>query len=193
MKTKFPKAHEKTSAGYNLLKDVWKETFPNAEQNAQDKMSRRRERAKLAREWEEKQEDMTPEEIAAMEEEIPEWKRNALVVSNDDEGEVQKKKGMIGRMKAKIGDKINETEAAQNFYQSEEYKKIEDMRKEAKDFKEELRDHMDASHNPVVRASSVVVDKVANDSPCALAISNMQRYDPEFKLEELGDEVSEIF
>ena len=193
MKAKFPKAHEKTSAGLNLLVEVWRETFPNAEQNAQDKMSKRRERARLAREWEEKQEEMTPEEIAAMEEEIPEWKRNALVVASDDEEEEQKKRGMFGRMKGKIAGKINETEAAQNFYQSEEYKKIEDMRKEAKEFKEELREHMDASHNPVVRASATVVDKVANDSPCAQAITAMQKYDPEFKLEELGDEASEIF
>ena len=136
---------------------------------------------------------MTPEEIAAMEEQIPEWKRNALVVASDDEEEQQKKRGMFGRMKAKIGGKINETEAAQNFYQSEEYKKMEEMKREAKEFKEELRDHMDASHNPIVRASASVVDKVANDSPRALAIIAMQKYDPEFDLEELGDEVSEIF
>ena len=30
---------------------------------------------------------MTPEEIAAMEESIPEWKRSALVVQSDDEEE----------------------------------------------------------------------------------------------------------
>jgi len=30
---------------------------------------------------------MTPEEIAEMEESIPEWKRNALVVASDDEGD----------------------------------------------------------------------------------------------------------
>jgi len=50
-------------------------------------MSKRKERAKLAREWEEKQAEMTPEEIAEMEENIPEWKRNALVVGNDDDVE----------------------------------------------------------------------------------------------------------
>ena len=52
-------------------------------------MSKRKERAKLAREWEEKQAEMTPEEIAAMEESIPEWKRNAIVVQSDDEDEQQ--------------------------------------------------------------------------------------------------------
>ena len=85
----------------------------------------------MAREWEEKQEEMTPEEIAAMEEHIPEWKRNALVVASDDEEEQKKHRGYIGKMKDAVGDRINETEAAQNFYQSEEYKKIEDYKKEA--------------------------------------------------------------
>jgi len=50
-------------------------------------MSKRKERARQAREWEEKQKDMTPEEIEAMEEAIPEWKRSALVVQSDDEEE----------------------------------------------------------------------------------------------------------
>ena len=84
---KYPSAHEKTSYYVNLLADVWQETFPNAEKKVQDKMSKRRERAKLAREWEEKQSEMTPEELAAMEEQIPEWKRNALVIASDDEEE----------------------------------------------------------------------------------------------------------
>ena len=43
-------------------------------------------------------------------------------------------------MKGRIGDKLNETEAAQNFYKSEEYKKIENMRKEVKEFKADLKD-----------------------------------------------------
>ena len=60
--------------------EVWHETFPDTGAKTSDRMSKRRERAKMAREWEEKQKDMTPEEIAAMEEQIPEWKRTALVV-----------------------------------------------------------------------------------------------------------------
>ena len=114
-------------------------------------MSKRRERAKLAREWEEKQKDMTPEELAEMEEEIPEWKRGALVVASDDEEEEQKKRGMFGRMKGAVGDRINQTEAAQNFYQSEEYKSIDKARKEVKEFRQELREQIDASHSPVVQ------------------------------------------
>ena len=190
---KFPKAHEKTSHYFTVLSDVWQETFPNAEKKVQDKMSKRRERAKLAREWEEKQKDMTPEELAEMEEEIPEWKRGALVVASDDEEEEQKKRGMFGRMKGAVGDRINQTEAAQNFYQSEEYKSIDKARKEVKEFRQELREQIDASHSPVVQMVNQGADKIMNDTPCAKAIIAMQKYDPEFDLEDLGDEAMEIF
>ena len=116
-------------------------------------MSKRKERARLAREWEEKQKDMTPEEIAEMEQSIPEWKRNAIVIASDDEEE-ERHRGVIGRMKDRVGEKISSTEAAQKFYESDEYKKVEDYRKEYKEFRSELRDQIDASHNPIVQASS---------------------------------------
>lgn len=52
---------------------------------------------------------------------------------------------------------------------------------------------MDASHNPIVQASSTLFDKVKNDSPCAQAISSMLKYDPDFDFEELENEAMEIF
>ena len=122
---KYPKAHARVSRYCKVLNDVWQETFPNTELKVQDKMALRKERAKLAREMEEKQKNMTPEEIAAMEESIPEWKRNALVIASDDEEEEEKReRGIFGKMKAKVGERVGNTEAAQKFYQSEEYKKI---------------------------------------------------------------------
>lgn len=42
----------------------------------------RMELAKMQREAEEKEKDMTPEELEAMEESIPEWKRGALAVTD---------------------------------------------------------------------------------------------------------------
>merc|ERR1712060_822527 len=74
----FTKKYPKVGGYLSTFKDVWKETFPNAERKVADKQAKRRERAKMAREWEEKQKDMTPEEIEAMEESVPEWKRGAL-------------------------------------------------------------------------------------------------------------------
>ena len=66
----------------------------------------------MAREWEEKQKDMTPEEIAEMEESIPEWKRNAVVIVSTDEEEERAQRGVFSRMRSNVADRINETEAA---------------------------------------------------------------------------------
>ena len=46
-------------------------------------MDERKERAKLAKDLELKAKEMTPEELEAYMETIPEWKRNALVVQNN--------------------------------------------------------------------------------------------------------------
>ena len=47
------------------------------------------------------------------------------------DGQVSEEKtGLIGRLKKSVGKKLSNTEAAQNFYKSEEYKKIEKMRNE---------------------------------------------------------------
>ena len=138
--------------------------------------------------------DITPEELAEMEESIPEWKRNALVLQSDDEEELKvKAPGYLRRMKNAAGEKINSTEAAQKFYDSEEYKKVEKMRIEAREFKSELRESIDASHSPVVQMANQAADKVINESACAMAIKSMKRYDPDFDLEDLTDEAMEIF
>ena len=109
---KYPKQHEKVAHYAKVFSDVWQETFPNSEKVAQDKMSARRQRAKMAREWEDKQKDMTPEEIAEMEESIPEWKRNAVVIVSTDEEEERAQRGVFSRMRSNVADRINETEAA---------------------------------------------------------------------------------
>ena len=170
---KYPKQHEKVAHYAKVFSDVWQETFPNSEKVAQDKMSARRQRAKMAREWEDKQKDMTPEEIAEMEESIPEWKRNAVVIVSTDEEEEQAQRGVFGRMRSRVADSINETEAAQNFYKSEEYAKVEEYRKEYRDFKTEFREQVDASHSPLVQGTSQLFDKVSSDSPVAAAVSQI--------------------
>jgi hypothetical protein len=86
---KYPKAHEKTSYYFKQLKDVWAETFPDEKGKAQSKMESRRERARIAKEHEERMSEMTQEELDAYMEEIPEWKRGALVVSDAPEEEEQ--------------------------------------------------------------------------------------------------------
>lgn len=96
---------------------------------------------------------------------------------------------MFKRMK----EKISSTEAAKKFYSSEEYKEIQRMRKEAQEFKADLRDQADASHSPVVQMTTQAVEKITTESKCAKAIKAMQRYDPDFDLEDLTEEASQIF
>ena len=62
-------------------------------------------------------------------ESIPEWKRNALVVT-DKPKEEEKKRGMFGRAKDAMGAKISETEAYQKFKESDDYKELQNKRKE---------------------------------------------------------------
>lgn len=59
---------------------------------------------------------MTPEELEEYENSIPEWKRNALVLSDKNQT-IEEKKGVLGKLKQKI----NETESAKTFYQGDEY------------------------------------------------------------------------
>ena len=92
-------------------------------------MAKRRERAKLAKEYEEATKDMTPEELEEYMEEIPEWKRGALQVV-DSELKKENKKGLFGRTKDKLQTKLYETKAYQDFKESEDYQKLKDVKKE---------------------------------------------------------------
>merc|ERR1712166_1497677 len=63
-----------------------------------------------------------------MEESIPEWKRSAIVVT---EGlEQTKKKGIFGKMKDRVREKVYSSEQHKEFEQTEEYEKLKKLRKE---------------------------------------------------------------
>lgn len=49
-----------------------------------------------------------------MQEKIPEWKRGAVVISENQEE--TEKKGLFGKVTGKVKEKIKSTEAAQQFY-----------------------------------------------------------------------------
>ena len=66
---------------------------------------------------------MSPEELDAYMESIPEWKRGALVVT-EQEKEQEAKKGLFGKLKSKASERFNETDFAKDFKQSEEYEKL---------------------------------------------------------------------
>jgi hypothetical protein len=87
MGVKYPDAHLKANKAFDYFSEVWKETFPNSKAIAKSKIDDRKERAKVLKELELKMKEMTPEELEKYWEEIPEWKRGALVIQNPSEAE----------------------------------------------------------------------------------------------------------
>jgi len=53
--------HEKGSAWFSSAVDLWMETFPDTKRDVKNKMDKRKERAKAAKEWEEAMATMTEE------------------------------------------------------------------------------------------------------------------------------------
>jgi hypothetical protein len=126
------------------FKDVWAETFPNAERDMKRRQDMRKKNARMARETQEKLKEMTPEEIEEMEKNTPEWKRGALVVTEANQG--QEKKGIFGSVK----EKVSKTDAAQKFFQSSEYEKLKEARGNFSEFKDKFREGLENTQNPAI-------------------------------------------
>lgn len=71
---------------------------------------------------------------------------------------------MFRRIRAKIGDKVKDTTLVKDFYEREG-EKIDWARKEYSEFRGDLREQIDASHNPLVRGSAMAYDKARADTP----------------------------
>jgi lipase chaperone LimK len=133
MNEKFPKVSSGTSRVFSYIKEVWHETFPNEKNKLVTKMERRKEQARMAKEMEENQEF-----IDKLQEDIPEWKRGAIVTTDQEMSE--EKPGLLKRVKSTVKSKITSTKAAQEFMETEDYKKIEKMRAEMSEFKSNLKE-----------------------------------------------------
>ena len=169
------------------MKDVWCETFPNEDKKVKSRIEKRKQIAKQQKEYE-----MSMEDQERMQQEIPEWKRQSLVVT-DQQAEEEEKQGLFKKLRKGVKERVSQTEAAQKFYQSEEYKKIEAIRSEMNQFKSNLKEEIDNTQNPLVQTSRRAVDLAFTESGLARAIKEMQKYDPEFDLQELHYEAEEIF
>jgi len=132
---KYPKLGSKL----DYFKEVWAETFPNSDVHLNNKMARRKQLARMQREAEEREKEMTPEELEEYEKSIPEWKKGALVATGETVKE--EKKGVFGKLK----DRIGSTEAGKKFIDSEEYEKLKDVRSNYQEFKDNLKDGMENS------------------------------------------------
>lgn len=138
-------------------------------------------------------EELTPEELEAYMETIPEWKRGALVVQdNGDNVEEEEYQSVFKRARTKIASKVKNSSFAKDLYEKEG-ERIEAVRKEYRDFKDSAREQIDASHQPLVRGTAMAYDKIRSDTSQAKAVSAMKRYDPEFDFLSMHYEVEEVF
>ncbi len=115
MNTNFPKTTKVTGKAFGYMREVWQETFPNEKRSSLSKMEKRKEQARLMKEYEENK-----DHIENLQEQIPEWKRNAVTIS--DAVPEEEKPGLFKRMKGKVTDKLASTKAGKEFMESENYK-----------------------------------------------------------------------
>ena len=115
-----------------------------------------------------------------MQEQIPEWKRGALTVS--DQPSEEERKGLFGKLKHSVKEKINQTEGAKRFYESENYKKVKDIKDNYQEFRQKLSEQIEEAQNPVVQSTRMIADSLLRESSTASAVREMQKYDPTFDL-----------
>ena len=172
-----------------FIKDLWNETFPSDSKNVKTKIEKRKEIAQM-------QQNYTEEEIEQMQEEIPDWKRTAVTMVDEEKLEAEQS-GYLKRMYKSVGNKISDTSVAKKILESEEYKefkqKYREIKTEATDFKEDLREEVETAQNPVVGNARSLSDYVLSDTSIGQATAKMKEYDIEFDINDLHYEVEEIF
>ena len=57
---------------------------------------------------------------------------------------------MLGKLKHSVKTRINETEGAKRFYESENYKKVRNIKENYQEFKQKLSEQIEEAQNPVV-------------------------------------------
>lgn len=172
-----------------FMKDLWQETFPNDDGKVKSRMRKRKEIAQIQKKYSE-------EEIEAMQEEIPDWKRTAVTMVDESQQEEQKS-GYIKKLFKKVGSKVSDSSVGKKVFQSEEYKelmkKYKDIKVETEEFKEDFKDEVETTQNPVVGGIRGISDKFLSETPQSQAVAKMRMFDPEFDILELNYEVEEIF
>jgi len=95
MNEKFPKTVSTSSRAFNYFKEVWRETFPDDQNKTLSRMEQRKQSAKMQKEYEE-----NAEHIENLQEQIPEWKRGAIAVTEQEA--VEEKPGLFKRLSGKL-------------------------------------------------------------------------------------------
>lgn len=124
---------------------AWDLTFPKEKYH--NKFEEVKKKAREAK----KQEvvEFTDEDLTKMQDQIPEWKRTALILKQEQAERESIKDKLAGKFK----NKFNDTSFAKNIYKSDSYKEFQNFKKEMGQFKEDFKDHIENSPNPVVQTT----------------------------------------
>ena len=125
-----------------------------------------------------------------MQEEIPDWKKGGMVVSDLPE---EDEAGLLRRAGRKVVGAVANTSAGQKISDSDMNKDINKFRAQVKEFRGNLKEELDHTQNPFVQRSREVIDIAFIESGTAKAVKNMKLYDKEFDIEELPFEAEEVF
>lgn len=171
------------------MKDLWQETFPKDVSNVKTRLEKRKEIAKVQAQY-------TEEEILKMQEDIPEWKRTAVTFV-DDEVVEEKQTGVIKKLYKKASATVSESSIGKKVLESEEYKefkkKYRTVKQEAVELREDFKDEVETTQNPVVGTARTVSDYLFKETDLSKAIGKMKAYDHEFDILDLHYEIEEIF
>jgi hypothetical protein len=172
-----------------FIKDLWQETFPKDDNKVRTRLQKRKEVAK-------EQALYSEEEIKQMQDDIPDWKRTAVTMVDDDKVE-ERESGFVGKLYKKVGSSVSDSSIGKKIFESEEYKdfkkKYRTVRQEADEFREDFKDEVETTQNPVVGSARTVTDYLFKETDLAKAITKMKAYDPEFDILDLTYEIEEIF
>lgn len=170
-----------------LVTECVEETFPT--DNFHKKAEQIKRKAKAAKLESERQIQYTEEELEMLQGTIPEWKRTAIATIQGDVIHDSVRRRIMHTLK----EKVNETDTAKSFYQSESYKEYQTVRQELHQFKEDFKDHLAHSQNPAVVASLTVYSKVTTETNTARAIQEMRKFIPHFSVYELEKDARGVF
>jgi len=173
---------------YKGFLNVWKQTFPG-EENMDLLFEKRRQEAQLLKS---KIKEPTEEEIEQMEAAIPEWKRGAVVLVQDDSSQ-NIKTSIFDLAKVNLTRHVKNLKIYKDAQKSFENSEMSLLMEDLKTSYNNVRDNIKESQNPFLVVTRDLTDRVSFKSSSAQATSIMRKFDPNFDLILFEKEVNGIF
>lgn len=174
---------------YNGFLNVWKQTFPG-EENMDLLFEKRRLEAQILKS---KIKEPTEEEIEQIEAAIPEWKRGAVVLVQDDSSSEKIKTSIFDLAKNNLTRHVRNLKIYKDAQKSYENSEISLLMEDLKTSYNNVRDNLKESQNPLLVVSRDLVDRVPYTSSSSQATIIMRKHDPNFELILFEKEVTGIF